>query len=234
MTEIYISPTEELIAANYLVRKKQINAELTAAVDKLWPNEKHKKLAERLHTLDKSGKITLPKAVQCWDSDVRNKLVNSIPLMATVLVVHYILATVYNSRVTGRLRDEENSALFIHAAYHLGALQWHIEAFEIKNKIKARSIRGGKGRSQLNDPFRAEIIVRLLSPPKDGWPSLEKTAGLLLLDLDAYIAENEVFIRIKNLFEFIENEISNGVARVLYERTKKHKQRASSPPTPTI
>lgn len=234
MTEIYISPTEELIAANFLVRKNQINAELTAAVDKLWPNEKHKNLAERLHTLDKSGKITLPNAVRCWDNDVRNQLVNSIPSMATVLVIHYILATVYNSRVTGRLSDGANSALFIQAAYHLGALQWHIEAFEIQNRIKARAIRGGKGKSKLNDPFRAEIIARLLTPPQDGWPSLEKTAGLLLLDLEAYIAENGVSIRITNLFEFIENEISNGVARILYERAKKHKQSTSAPPTPAI
>lgn len=223
MNEIYIAPTSELKVLSDLNRHREIEGHLTAAVNKLWPAECHKALSRRLSSLDKTGTITISKAARCWDKSLQTSLIDKSTKIQTALIFNYISATVYNSRIKIFSDHPENSDLFIYAAYHLGALEWHIEAIEAQIKITKKAEQGGKAKSSETDTIRAEIIILLLNPPRNGWPSKEKTAELLRPTIEQHISESGLDRYVEDSFGFICRELSKGATKQIYMRHKEKK-----------
>lgn len=218
MIKLDIRPTHDLTTHDAWARKRELEGNLSKIVETLWPHETHRTLSKKLRELDKAGEITLKNAAKCWSTDSRSLLTGKNKSTQTALITHYIFAAVYISRINPSSVATDNASLFMHTAYHVGALEWHIAEIEIQKKFTARAKTGGKAKSLITDTVREKIKELLLDKPSKGWPSIEKTAELLRPKTENYIEENRLSEYITTPFDFIKRELSKGETKEIYKQ----------------
>jgi hypothetical protein len=234
MIKLKIVPTSELTTRDAWARLGEFNKILSTIVKILWPHETHRVLAKKLHQLDKAGSMDLKSAAQCWGCDSRSPLTGKYKPIQTALIVNYIEAAVYISRVNPSSASIDNNALFIRTAYHIGALEWHIGELEIQQKFTTRAQTGGKAKSLKVDTVRDKIIDLLLDKTHsdEGWPSIEKTAEILLPKIEEHITNNMLSKYIEDPFEFIKRALSEGITKKAYIHfSEKEKRKIQAPTT---
>jgi hypothetical protein len=231
MKEIFSIPTHELKDLEKKHPSHVIEPRLRKIVEKIWPDESHILLREKLIDLDKAGTISLLKAMPCWNEDPRTPLVKSIAGMGPELVKHYICATIYSARAKKFIKEEEHAKLFIHAFYHLGALEWHIEAFDAKVKNVARAKRAGTVRGEKIKLVTNEITRLLSLPPKSGWRAMDQTAEALTIKVDEFIIREKLGSIIYGTYRFIRKTLSEGEANIAYHENKIKNRTNTKPNT---
>lgn len=198
-----------------------IQRRLVAIASRLWPNESHRAIRDKLREIEKKGSVDLKKSKACWSESPYTPQIKKSPAKGDRIIEHYVAATVYSTQAKLTKSAELSFALIKQVEYHLGALEWHITLLDSQEMITKRAVAGGnsgKGKKAIATEKLQELLS---SPPEQGWGSIDKTAEILTGTMEKFIIENNIALSVGDTFSFIKNSIAPNKTRNIYLKNAK-------------